>query len=227
MFKIPNFDSNNMNSSEPAVSTGSATLDSKTLSDILRKTWIEEKRLSLTMSTGKPSFYRPGPALDGGIDAAGKNHKPVWPKLATFVTKASVNPMLFVRAQFYLNMRPPMSPNMIMNDVAISRYRDYLSYEKDFQSLKVAKDCQIRAAHDAIELNKKIYGPNSIDVYRDIILDPNISISALFRYMLALECGDQKLAKQWFDEAYKQYIYNKQGYDSVWNDLIPKELKGP
>jgi hypothetical protein len=56
-------------------------------------------------------------------------------------------------------------------------------------------------------------------------MDANISISALFRYSLAIETDQKDLQQKWLNAALKQYIYEQQSYDTVWGELIPKELK--
>jgi hypothetical protein len=217
MPNLPNFDSNIEIDKPVSISD---------MNQLLREIWIEEKRNYSLRETGHPSTYRPGPVLDGGISAAGKYYQPFWPKLSKFILDNNLDPLTFIRAQFYQSKgSPPPSPNVLLSDIAIRKYNQYKAAKCSLDDLRVAKDAQIRATNDAVKLNKKLYGSNSSNVYRDIIMDANISISALFRYSLAIETDQKDLQQKWLNAALKQYIYEQQSYDTVWGELIPKELK--
>lgn len=206
-------------------STGSKADVYEGLEDKLRTTWIEEVRRYHLNTTGRPSTYKPGPRLDGGIDAHGSKFKPVWPDLANYILSNNLDPVTFIKAQF-ANCRgkPPLSPLMLKSSSAIKRYQSYRGSKGIEQTLRIAKDGQVRQAYEAIETSKALYGPG-VTSYRAVIMDTNIPLSALFRYSLAHSCGAYDLAEIWFDLALSQYVYDSKAYDAVWGELIPSQLK--
>jgi len=220
--RIPNFDSN-----EPAPEGGVSVQE--TLAELarnVREIWIAEKRQYQQSQSGQPSTWVPGPQLDGGCSASGRVTTPVWPKLAKFIFENGLHPVFFIRAQFHqCGGRPPLNPLMLTNDKAVQRYKHFVASKADIKDLVVARDTQMRAARDAVELNKRFYGPTNIDIYRDVILDNNVDITALFRYVLALQCKQQDLANLWHDAALKQYLYEQDAYDLAWGQMVPAQLK--
>jgi hypothetical protein len=222
MKRVPNIDSNEIDPSVRADVTHTLAELGKTL----RELWIEEKRKYAQSQGGNQTKYKPGPRLDGGCDSVGRSFKPIWPRLAKFVLDYKLDPVAFVRSQFEsCKGRPPVSPQMLTSSMALQRYRHYTANNVNIVELQLARDIQIRSARDAIELNKRLYGPTSLDVYRDVILDVNVAITALFRYMLAIECNIPELAQRWYEQALKQYMYEQDAYDLVWGPLIPQDLK--
>jgi hypothetical protein len=191
----------------------------------LRDLWIIETRRYHLKTTGRPSNYLPGPRLDGGRDIHGGKFKPIWPGLAEFVKANNLSPDAFIKAQF-ANCRgkPPLSPAMIKNSKAIRRCKTYQDTKEFEQTLRIAKDGQIRQAYNAVEANKSFYGPGA-NAYRAVIMDLNLPLSALFRYALSYTSQQTDLAEIWYEPALAQYVFDSGPYDEVWGDLIPPPLR--
>ncbi len=215
--RLPDFDT----TEDPEDQKGDTSFD---ISSVLRKTWIEEVRKYHQRTTGKVSSYTPGPRLDGGRDSHGTTFKAVWPKLAKFCVVNKLDPSTFVKAQFSnCAGRPPLSPSMLVGSEAVKRYQHFVASKESNKSVSLARDIQIRQAKDALEYYRRLY-TSEAHVYKAMLLDDNLTLSALFRYCLAVQVRDTSLAQILLIPAAKQYSEDPAGYSQAYPDWIDGEL---
>ena len=197
----------------------------KSVTNKVRSTWITEKQRYLSQHSTKIVNYKPGPALDGGTDCYGRKYQPIWPKLAQFVISNKLDPAKFVKAQFEsCKGKPPVSPNVLMSQLAITRYINYVAKNSDEEAIKIALDSQTRSAMNAVDWYTLLYGPGT-PAYRAVIIDTSLPLSALFRYSLAVSSGQDDLQRAIFDVAVEQYMCDREAYDQIWKDLITDDVK--
>lgn len=212
---IPNFDSSEENVQEPG------GLD---LEDKIRDIWIAEVRRHNQVNTGKPSNYLPGPRLDGGVDSHGAKFKPLWPKVAAFVAKHSLDPINFIKAQFSKGL-PPTSPSMLLGDRAISRYKQFVGNKELDKDIKLAKEIQTRQIKDSLEYYLRLYSFDTKAAYKALLLDDRISIGPLMKYCLAKSIGEDDIATAYLEPAAWVYLEAPAVYDEVYKELITEELR--
>jgi hypothetical protein len=58
-----------------------------------------------------------------------------------------------------------------------------------------------------------------------VLLDENLSLSALFRYCIARRAKCFDIARRYRTSAAVQYVRQRELYDTVWGALIPPKFK--
>ena len=215
---LPDFDN------RTDVSNTIAKKEHDKLSQWLRSIWIREVRRHIYTTTGKPSNYEPGPRIDGGTDIHGHSFKSAWTKLAEFIMDHKLNPAVFIRAQFKDNRYPPSSPLALLSKTAIAKYKTYIDEDVSRKSMRLIWQAQIRTAQNALEHYRAIY-KNVDDSNKAVILDDNLSLSALFRYCLAKQMKLDELANWFIDAAVDQYIDDPEAYQDVCQGLIDSDFE--
>jgi hypothetical protein len=195
------------------------------LAALIRAVWVEEYRAHRQRATGRPSGYTPGPSWDGGRDASGRDHKPLWPRVADFVIRNEVtDPAAFVRAQFPPGLTRPPYPNLLTTAQALLNYREFRP--------RLVEGLRLALASQAHEFRRKaasactLYG-RSRRALEHVLGDANAGLSALFRFAVARREGLEDECRVWLPLARAQYLSAPSDYDEVWGDVIPEEVKRP
>jgi hypothetical protein len=170
------------------------------------------------------------PRLDGGRDRSGRKHRPVWPKLAEFFTKHSIEPELMITTGFeaWPGSSPPCpTPQFFMGDLCMKQYtqnvgsfvkRLKIQFESNYESL------QTRVVLVRPVLSKR--GLTDVDILRNALQD-HVAVEggALFRYCMATRLNIDDVAENYFPAALQEYLLRRPQYDQAWGVTIPEELK--
>jgi hypothetical protein len=112
---------------------------------------IEADRVRTFYYNLRPAFYlrhghsvpgfsaRPLPIWDGGVDALGKTHQPVWPKIVRFAARNAIDPGRLVEAAYDIakGSHPP-TPNALMHERTLAAARPDLAQEQRLACLGLA-----------------------------------------------------------------------------------------
>lgn len=192
------------------------------ISNYIRDLWINAYR-NFQIRQGKPPTYMTSVRWDGGYDSrTNRRYKSIWPQIAYFVLKNSVEPEALVKAQFEYASAILPTPQTMVSSAGLAKYRRYSQnvvpkLHRQFQSEKLAATIALRTAgfiHDSPER-----------AYFAVLCDLSIQLSALFRYCLGHEQGLSEVATYWKSEALEQYIAEPDCYDQVWGEFIPNEFR--
>lgn len=191
----------------------------------LRHYYILQYRRYVEVNGGGRSNYgqNPMPRWDGGVDAAGKKHRPIWYGIVQFAMDNGISPYTLVRETFraWRSTTPPF-PNMFTNPAALARARQAVG------SYRTTRD-DLRLAHltfrEATTTNHLVYGLDMERAAVRALHDPYNGLSALYRYCLGVKGEAADVADRFRDVAFREYILDKQAYDAAWGDLIPAELR--
>jgi hypothetical protein len=154
------------------------------------------------------------PRWDGGTDANGRRHKPVWPKIAAYFLQKHLPVEGTIRAFFdnVLGSEPP-PPNLLLG--------------VKIPALVAAHPAEVMAklqrAYDSDRSQAKVFFANTRrftslsdeQIARLTIYTSDAVISPLFRYSLALTSGNTDLAHDYVEEGFQQY----QDYPDVYEQI--------
>lgn len=186
----------------------------------VRDTYIAERRVTERMRTLHESGYLPGKHWDGD-----ENRAPVWPKLAEFMLRKGVDPVVYVKQAFRLCRaagKTPM-PNQLTSSWLYEQFAQWwpgygdevlraLNHQREYAK------AAITAMAEAPELSRE-------QCWNLVLLDDHAPLCALFRYCLAVEQKLLPIARQYRDEAVQQYLFSPKHYDKHWAAWIPERLK--
>lgn len=196
------------------------TRQSALLTDVVRRIYI------LLRSDFERSNYEPGPRWDGGLDRYGTNRKPVWPKLARFFVERGIEPLAYMKAQFWqaTSGRKPL-PNAMTSPAALAIYERYKKQiEGDLGRLLVWEIGSIRS--EMLPVQDALNWPYISALSWALNNDRTVKASPLVRYCLAVEYGLGDIAESYHDCALFQYAFQKQAYDAAWPEgTIPVVLQ--
>lgn len=167
---------------------------------------------------------RPAPRWDGGEDADGRFHKPVWPKIAKFAADNGVSPFDLLRAAFasWHGMSPP-EPSRIYSEWGLSLAREWRAKLREKAAFDL-KDNGNRARGFYLTFTRQ-GEEDPIKAWRQVIYSHESMLSALYRHCMAACADFQDLAAQYEDMAFDEYVWGKEVYDEVWGDWIPDALR--
>lgn len=196
------------------------------LAQLIRTCYVLHYRRAEERQTGTRSYYGAKHVVkwDGGSDKAGRNFKPIWPKIARAILSWGADPEKFIAAQFNNRGLQTMPyPNMLLSDMAKEAYD---KYAKNLEH-EIGLSLEIQHNQFLIELEKAqiLRRASCAEAGRLILRSPMTSLSALYRYVIAVRVEDAELAAQFRDLAIDQYFYSAAAYDKTWGDFIPEELK--
>lgn len=154
----------------------------------------------------------PIPKWDGGYDKYGKCYKPVWPKILNFLKEKNCSDYIgFFIANF--REKKKVYPSQLYNNNA------WKIYERFRRSMEHEIKNQYKAELETFKSANKYWANLSNDesvIERLAISDSTISLSPLFRYILAKSYGFKDLEKRYEHAALSQYITAKDLYDKYW-----------
>jgi hypothetical protein len=190
------------------------------LANVVRRVYI------LLRSETEGRDYEPGPRWDGGQDRHGRNHKSVWPRLARFFVERSIEPLRYMKAQFWHSSsgRKPL-PNAMMSEAALDVYE---RYKKQIEGdLERWLRWEIGSVRSEMQPVQDGLGWAYIEALRWALTNERtVKASPLVRYCLAVEYGLDDIAGLYHDYALFQYAFQKQAYDAAWPEgAIPVVLQ--
>lgn len=162
--------------------------------------------------------------LDGGQDARGAVHKPLWPRLVKFALQHNVEPTLLIKAVFANRTDRQLPPaNMFVSRAALESCQRFQSehaidVEYEFKSFKA------EARRLKWELEQTIAAPLNV-IWRLVIVDPMLSYGPLYRYVLALELKEEDLALRYKHSALMEYVTSPDAFDNVMGTFLPDDFK--
>jgi hypothetical protein len=181
--------------------------------------------------------YNPSPKWDGE-DAFEDNpeissRESTWERMAAKLSTLEVDPVDLVRRLFD-DLEPsarPILPNQLASSSALSRYGRLVA--------EAAPDIEmaLRSQTEVLITAFRCFdgGETEQDAWVGVLLDESLSLSALFRYCLALQCADgyrdlstnrfQRVADHYEWPANEQYRKNKDAYDRAWVIILPPSLR--
>lgn len=180
-------------------------------------------------ATGKNDYGRGAmPQWDGGEDSFGKRHRPIWPKVAAKIIEYGVDPLDFVRAQFWVNgpsTKPP-PPTYLLSEEAIARYGAYRRQATNEACQEFDRGLSEVQGEVVLLTGGELRWEYS-RALRQVLLRSRTgcSASALFRYCLASSEGLADVCSHFYASALVQYVFRKDVYDAVWGARIPEGLR--
>lgn len=176
--------------------------------------------------TGKNNYVADHPAWDGGEDSFGRRCRPIWPKIAETIVRLGVDPVAFIRAQFWCrrnDSRPP-PPTYLLSDEAAARYGAYL------QQAPAAARREYDAALATIQCEVLLLTANLGESYRNAIHYTlrnvtTVRASALIRYCLSVIENLPDLMQLFHDQALLQYVFQQEIIDAAFGERIPAVLR--
>lgn len=187
---------------------------------LVRQTYIDCYCRHRSESTGVPCKYNSGPRWDGGTDGRGRRYQPIWPRIVEYAQKNGVADLeAFVRAQFELPAGlPPPYPTTFLAPTALARYRQFLPSMR--RRIRTTFAMQLSEASRLYQSAMALYG-NHPRAVLSVLLSSGTSISALFRFCLAVREELYDEAAVWADAAAEQYHRDRTSYDAIWGDFLP------
>ena len=166
---------------------------------------------------------KPLPQWDGGVDADGRKHEPIWFKIVEYALTHKVSPILLLRGTFraWRSPKPPF-PNQFINQLALQRARELSEHPVVLKANLNMEDHRFKAAATVHQL----YNHMDVDAAaRRALHDPMTDLSALFRYCVGVIGGADDVAERFRHEAFLMYVFDRDAYDKAWGDRIPQELR--
>jgi hypothetical protein len=187
--------------------------------DELREVWFTAWRWHHYHTTGRRSNFGRSyiPRWDGGLDTAGRQYQPLWPRVAAFLAENGVTDIrTFVQAMFDDSRTPPPDPSVLLSASTLASYRKCPDPTRRVaDALRVQKNEYGRALHQA-----RLFYPDPSTARLAVLLDRSVSLSALFRFLAADYYQMTNVQAMWFEEALAQYVRNPDGYDRVYGERL-------
>ena len=201
---------------------------SEELSESVKAIFVECYRQRESALRGQCS-WEPGIWWNGGRTRRGVVRPNIWRLGAKFIIKHELPVFQFIYyVVFDYNTRALPKPTLLISKTVAARYRHIshdgeqvlVQVQAEFGMQQEALEFAVSWYDDAEECGLEI-GIDAAEIKRRVLMDTSTSLSALFRYCLAVneEFGD--IAKQYYDAALIQYVPLSRVYDCVWKDWIP------
>lgn len=176
-------------------------------------------------SSHQGSAYTPGANWDGGTSRFGRQTKPIWPRVARFIIRHGLDPVAFIRSQFWHTPkdRPPQ-PTDLMSEAALEKWQVYeRGIEKSLSSQLSYEITSIRS--EMLPLQEGLNWSHDRALKFALYNVKTVVASPLVRYCLAVEYGMDEVAEHFHDRALFQYAFQKDAYDAAWpQGSIPEAL---
>jgi hypothetical protein len=169
---------------------------------------------------------RPGVNKKSRSDKFGRSFKPIWPKIAEFAFKHSVDPLLLVRNRF-LNTRGPRppEPTECMCQKALELcVADQVSVDELNSKLCFYQDIFQKEVEGRVSYVEK-YGWTPQKIIDSVVRDLTLPFSSLYRYYLAVVNGIADVSEKHRPSAVLEYLRDMRSYsESLWASVIPAEI---
>lgn len=204
------------------------------LAAAIREHYIRTRRAYAEARTGSPSHYRPGPWWDGGRTRGGVQRRNYWLVLADLFRREGVDYRAYI--DFVFRQWEPQGlsdrasylpqPNVLGSRKHLEAFRKFAESPEYRDRRRRALEAQKMECHQAI-LKYEQYGTyrGQQAVLSAVLSDSSLSLSALFRYCVAVMAGLKRLERFYEAEASAQYARAPREYDEVWGDWIPRKLR--
>lgn len=185
----------------------------------IRSIYIAERRRQAVLRGYHSRPYVPGRHWDGD----GKREA-IWPQLALWSIQHELEPQLLVRAVFAARTDIMPEPNMLKGERALELYNHYR--ERYYELLQRSFDSQRRSVVVETTKLRVQYGDkwDQARIYEAVIGDPNLELTALFRYCLACAARRKDLASRYYTAAVLQYVPCRDFYERVWKHWLPAKF---
>lgn len=163
---------------------------------------------------------------DGGVQSGGKISKSYWPKIAEFVREHNINPFAAYEVLF--------DNNNIFNSVPAPSFLNDLSLVNDYVAAsdnaiitiknQLASDTSVVTTRIIVE--QSLDGADKTKSVTVVLTQPQLKISPLFKYCLAVSENLTELATKFKKSALLQYIMYTKEYDKAWEHVLPVSFAG-
>ena len=153
---------------------------------------------------------------DGGQDSFGRNHRPVWPKLAAFFTNNSVDPISYIRAAFAMRRgRTPPAPNTLTSGEMLTHYYQFVAESR--QTIGETWNRQRQAMLTEIASLQRFYKDAPLRTLQITALcdGHRVEANCLLRYCMSVEYQLTELAGDFLRPAAVEYLCHRAAYDAV------------
>lgn len=166
------------------------------------------------------------PRWDGGEDAYGREHRPVWPLIVKTAVGAKIELFDLIAAQFNastLGARP--TPDKCHGPKALRNVEVSLSAAKHtLKGLLIHYQDKF-----LVSVGMRIRGKMTVDEINDLtlrtVVDMTADLDPLYRYCEAFRLGvEDGLRPDVRLVALAIYMNKQAAYDAVWQGFIPREL---
>lgn len=158
--------------------------------------------------------------FDGGEDNFGRVYKPVWPRLAKKLTDKRIDIVAYLEDVF--DVCTIRMPQDAVKDNVI---QDYLDRASNDDHVRRVWDMEDIVLSRAVKL-RRILGDSKDRAVMVTVLDQNLDVSPLTRYLFALLNGvESYLTEEDAMEAFNQYNRRRSAYDKWCGDRIPEGWK--
>ena len=205
------------------------------LASLLKEAYVAARSLFETRCAGVPRDYRPSPKWDGE-EAFEDNpeitpRESTWERMAAKLVGLKVDPVDLVQRLFD-DLAPgerPILPNQLASGSLLSRYGRLVS--ESVPDIELALKSQLEVFITAFRCSDDV--GTEQDVWVGVLLDEGLSLSALFRYCLALRHAEdslvpatrfERVAEHYEVPANEQYMRNRDVYDKAWVKILPPSL---
>lgn len=169
---------------------------------------------------GEVSHYgcRHMPVWDGGEDADGRVHRPVWPALAAFLDDNRLDVRRFFRWRFAkAGAGPAPTPRQLMAGRLVAEYRREAAAPADRVAAEFRAEAGAAAAAYGLRAGARAaLGWTKAQVDTAVVMDRGLSLSPLMRLCLAAAVGRRDLCRVWAGPAAAQYMTDPDTHDAVW-----------
>lgn len=203
-------------------------IEQEKLAHEVRKTYFFERRLYEARQTGEEfgSFdsERRYPHWDGGTDARGVQHKPVWPRIVNFAQGRGIDPVELVRAVFTVQEhgKPPL-PNQLAGPYALECYATFR--DASVKNLNLDFEIHRRSAKFEAWKLSQVLNATPAQIWRLVITSPKLHCGPLFRYCLACSTGQTELAEYCKNTAMQEYMKGPDEFDRVISKYLPEDFR--
>jgi len=188
----------------------------------LRAAWIAAVRELHYRREGEPSRYTPKPIWDGGTcRQTGRTYKAVWPGLAARARQMGLDPVDLVQTLFSHRVGATPAPHAMFGEDNVAACRRAAeSVGRRAGASLVTEEAVFRSAVWAAGLTI----PDRDAAVRFVLNDVGRTMSALFRYCVAVVYGLPEVAARWRTAAVAQYRKNEKAYNEHWGRILPADL---
>lgn len=159
---------------------------------------------------------------DGGQDRLGRQHQPIWPKIAEFCDTHAVDPELWIEAVFALwgDLSPPQ-PTVFLSPA-------YLSYYEQRRPLLIQQlELRLRGQWELFQTLVHIWDTSRKDTnkaIRAVLTNFSVQLMPLMRYLLA-KTADQQDVVEVVEEAARIQTRSLRTLlsQTKWGALLPRE----
>lgn len=205
------------------------------VAEIIRELFIRKYRriASGTKGAANPNWV-PGVWWDGGETRDGRKRSSIWVSAAKFMIKQKLPIAEFVeyvtgtwREQTH---QPVPCPNHLCSKSVAHSFRSRnmnraVSSERQIQTAMEFQQAELGRVLHWFGSFSGIVDIDENKLKRMALRDESCSLSALFRYCLAVSEEYEDIAEKFFDAALTQYLMSSREYDKIWGDWIPQSFR--